>query len=86
MSFGLPLAFLRVSDNAFLKDMSHCMSKEQNADSNFYNRYVLDKTEAGMPRVGEDGGLLREESRGEARGLLNRDGEHDDFPSPVEGR
>ena len=48
--------------------------------------YVLNSTEDGVPTVGEGGGVLREESRGEARGLLNRDDDHDGFRSPVEGR
>ena len=48
--------------------------------------YVLNTTEDTTSRVGEDGSVLREEFRGEARGLLNRDDDHDAFPSPVEGR
>lgn len=48
--------------------------------------YVLDSTDDGRPRVGEGGGVLREESRGEARGLLNRDDDHNGFASPVDER
>lgn len=48
--------------------------------------YVLDSTEGGRSRVGEGGGILREESRGEARGLLNRDDEHNGFASPIDER
>ena len=48
--------------------------------------YVLDSTEGARSRVGEGGGILREESRGEARGLLNRDGEHNGFTSPIDER
>ena len=47
--------------------------------------YILDSNDEGTPIIGEDEGTLRDESRGEARGLLNRD-DQDSFPSPVEGR
>lgn len=46
--------------------------------------YVLDSSDDGGPAV-EDG-LLREESRGEARGLLVRDDDPDSFASPVDER
>ena len=47
--------------------------------------YVLDRAADESPRMG--GGALREEQGGEARGLLNRDGEdRDSFSSPVDER
>lgn len=42
--------------------------------------YVLDRTEDATPRMGA--GLLREDQRGEARGLLDREGERESIGSP----
>lgn len=46
--------------------------------------YVLDSAEDGQPRMGT--GVLREDQRGEARGLLDRDQDPDSLGSPVFGR
>ena len=46
--------------------------------------YVLDSAEEGRPKMGA--GVLREEQRGEARGLLNTDHDHQNFASPVDDR
>ena len=46
--------------------------------------YILDSSEEGGPNVEE--GLLREESRGEARGLLARDDDPDSFATHVDER
>lgn len=46
--------------------------------------YVLDSTEDGQPRMGT--GVLREDQRGEARGLLDRDIDRESLGSPIFGR
>lgn len=46
--------------------------------------YVLDSAEDGQPRMGA--GVLREDQRGEARGLLDRDQDPDSLGSPIFGR
>lgn len=46
--------------------------------------YVLNSAEDGQPRVGS--GVLREDQRGEARGLLDRDHDRESLQSPIFGR
>ena len=46
--------------------------------------YVLDSAEDGQPRMGT--GVLREDQRGEARGLLDRDHDRECISSPAYGR
>lgn len=46
--------------------------------------YVLDSAEDGQPRMGT--GVLREDQRGEARGLLDRDPDRESVSSPIFGR
>jgi chloride channel 3/4/5 len=46
--------------------------------------YVLNSAEDGHSKMGA--GVLREEQRGEARGLLNTDDDHHSFASPVDER
>lgn len=46
--------------------------------------YVLDSAEDGQPRMGT--GVLREDQRGEARGLLDRDHDREGLGSPTFGR
>lgn len=46
--------------------------------------YVLDSAEDRRSKMGA--GVLREEQRGEARGLLNTDDDHQSFVSPVDER
>ena len=46
--------------------------------------YVLGSAEDERPKIGA--GVLREEQRGEARGLLNTDDDRYSFASPVDGR
>lgn len=46
--------------------------------------YVLDSAEDGQPRMGA--GVLREDQRGEARGLLDRASDRESLSSPIFGR
>ena len=46
--------------------------------------YVLDSVEGSRPKMGT--GVLREEQRGEERGLLNRDDDQEIFASPIDER
>lgn len=46
--------------------------------------FILDSAEDGRARV--SAGILREEQRGESRGLLNRDDERESFTSPIDAR